>query len=95
MPCTQAATFCFGLLALGRGDVAGLVVALLAVLLGIIMQSLVLLRFYSQAKAPRIGILGYHFGCIMVALMMLEGAYDLIRRRPVCWGGREYILEPR
>jgi len=95
MPCTQAATFCFGLLALGRGDVAGLVVALSAVLLGIITQSMVLLRFYSQARAPRIGILGYHLGCIMVALMMLEGAYDLIRRRPVRWGGREYILEPR
>jgi hypothetical protein len=27
--------------------------------------------------------------------MMLEGAYDLIRRRPIRWGGREYILEPR
>ena len=95
MPCTQLATVGVGFLAFGRGDVTGLILALAAVLLGLIVQIAVLFRFYSTANAPKIGILGYHVGCILVSLMMLEGAYDLIRRRPVRWGGREYILEPR
>ncbi len=95
MPCTQAATVAFGFLALGRGDVTGGGIALMTVLLALLAQLIVLCRFYSKASAPRIGILGYNIGCILVALMMFEGAYDLIRRRPVRWGGREYILEPR
>ena len=95
MPSVQAATVAFGFLALGRGDVTGLVIALVSVLLGVFAQLVVLCRFYSKACAPRIGILGYQIGCLLVALMMFEGAYDLIRRRPVRWGGREYTLEPR
>ena len=67
----------------------------MSVLLGVFAQLVVLCRFYSKACAPRIGILGYNIGCLLVAQMMFEGAYDLIRRRPVRWGGREYTLEPR
>jgi cellulose synthase/poly-beta-1,6-N-acetylglucosamine synthase-like glycosyltransferase len=95
MPSTQCATVIAGLMVLGRGDVSGMILAMASVLLGLFMQIAVLYRFYSKAHAAKIGILGYHLGCILVGLMMLEGAYDLIRRRPIRWGGREYILEPR
>ena len=95
MPLVQAATIGVGLHAFGRGDVVALVLALVSVLSGILGQLAVLFRFYSRANAPRIGILGYNVGCFIVALIMLQGAYDLLRRRPVRWGGREYILTPR
>ncbi len=95
MPLVQAATIGVGLHAFGGGDVVALVLALVSVSFGILGQLAVLCRFYSRANAPRIGILGYNVGCFIVALIMIEGAYDLLRRRPVRWGGREYILTPR
>ena len=95
MPLAQAAALGVGLHAFGRGDVVALVLVLLAVSCGLLAQLAVLLRFYTRANAPRIGILGYNLGCLIVAVVMLEGACDLLRRRPVRWGGREYILKPR
>ncbi len=95
MPVTQLATFGVGLLVMTRGDVFGMVLAMVSVALGFLMQIAVLYRFYSRAHAARIGIIGYHVGCVLVGMMMLSGAYDLIRRRPIRWGGREYVLEPR
>ena len=95
MPCSQLATIGLGIAVYSRGDVAGLTLAVISVSLGFALQASVLLRFYSRAHASRIGILGYHLGCILVGLMMIEGALDLLRRRPIRWGGREYVLEPR
>jgi hypothetical protein len=33
-------------------------------------------------------------GAWLVAHAFLEGAADLVARRPVRWGGREYVLSP-
>jgi hypothetical protein len=40
-------------------------------------------------------VLAYPIGCWITASLMREGASDLDNRRPVVWGGREYVLEPR
>jgi glycosyltransferase involved in cell wall biosynthesis len=43
---------------------------------------------------PRIGILGWPLGCLLVAGAIRGGAVDLARGRPVRWGGRAYLIEP-
>ena len=68
MPVTQLATFGVGLLVMTRGDVVGMVLAMVSVALGFLMQIAVLYRFYSRAHAARIGIIGYHVGCVLVGM---------------------------
>lgn len=34
-------------------------------------------------------------GALVVASLLISGVLDLLLRRPVRWGGREYVLEPR
>ena len=45
--------------------------------------------------APALGALLYPVGAWIVANIMRRAARDLERRRPIPWGGREYVLEPR
>lgn len=65
------------------------------VVLGWAVQFLVLLRVYRASGAPVRSILWYPIGCWVVGRVMLKGANDLEARRPVRWGGREYVVEPR
>ncbi len=63
--------------------------------LSLIMQFSVLRRIYPMGGAPRSAVWFYPLGAFMVMRVMFEAASDLENRRPVVWGGREYILEPR
>jgi len=45
--------------------------------------------------SPAVAALFHPLGAWLVAHCLLEAATDLDRRRPVRWGGKEYILEPR
>lgn len=68
---------------------------ILAVLAGWIAQAAALILVYTLNGAPLWATLGYPIGCAITAQLMREGASDLDTRRPVVWGGREYVLEPR
>ncbi len=65
------------------------------VALGWIAQLWALARAYALGGAPRWAALCYPVGAWLVAKAMLHGAGDLVQRRAVKWGGREYVLEPR
>lgn len=58
-------------------------------------QAAALCWIYGMVGAPRSGIVAYPLGSIVVARCLLSGARDLVRGRPIRWGGREYVLKPR
>jgi len=67
----------------------GLVVA------GWTVHGVTLWWIYQLQGTARRWIFAYPLGCLVVAKVMLDGARDLVRRRPLRWGGREYVLKPR
>jgi hypothetical protein len=95
VPAAQAGTLVCALLSALTGDAPWAAAALAVVAAGLAVQWLVLLRAYGMSRAPRWAALLYPYGCWVMARIMLEGARDLETRRPVRWGGREYVLEPR
>lgn len=64
-------------------------------LVSLAIQFFVLRRVYPMGGAPRSAVWFYPVGAFMVMRVMFEAANDLQHRRPVVWGGREYVLEPR
>ena len=90
-PIVQVAAAVLGLLAGGTTAV----VALAVVGAGALAQFLSLWLVFGLSRAPRAGILAYPLGGAIVAKAFWDGAGDLLRRRPIRWGGREYILAPR
>ncbi len=60
-----------------------------------ILQGVALRRLATLARAPHASIALYPLGCLIVGRIMIAGARDLRRRRPVVWGGRRYVLTPR
>jgi len=57
-------------------------------------SKLTLLGAYRACAFPLWTVFLYPVGCTAVAGIFLQGARDLRVRRPVRWGGREYVLEP-
>lgn len=82
------------ILATGSGAALGMLLVAAAVLSGLV-QGVVLAGFHRACGAPLRGVPLHVVGCVVVAAAMLEGASDLVHRRPVRWAGREYVLEPR
>lgn len=71
-----------------------------AVMLGLVlaawgMQIFALSEAYHLGAAPRTAALFHSIGSVHVARIMFAAASDLDARRPVVWGGRQYVLEPR
>ena len=62
---------------------------------GWLAQTAALLRVYPLGGAPRLAALWYPAGCWIVGRLLLTAARDLEQRRPVVWGGKQYVLEPR
>ena len=50
---------------------------------------------YASGGAPKRAAVLYPVGCWIVGRIMLNAARDLEKRRPVIWGGKQYVLEPR
>jgi len=50
---------------------------------------------HQRQRAPLSGALFHPVAAAIVATWLLDGARMLLRRVPVRWGGREYILTPR
>jgi chlorobactene glucosyltransferase len=78
---------------LGEGSLALWLVA--TVLAGWAAATAVLLRIYALCRAPRRSIPLYPLGCLIVGRILLGGARDLELGRPLVWGRRQYVLEPR
>ena len=77
------------------GEFAWVGVLLITFSAGLIVQTIALTRIYRLSGVPLSAIAHYPRGCWIIGRAMLEGAHDLEARRPIRWGGREYILEPR
>jgi chlorobactene glucosyltransferase len=95
LPALQFATLLVGVaLVLGDAWTLGaftIIVALLSI--GLALRCLV--RIFGLGGAPPSSALLFPVGSWIVAAVMFDGARDLWRRRPIAWGGREYVLEPR
>jgi hypothetical protein len=63
-------------------------VASVATFLGVAMW------LHGMCRAPALAAIFHPLGAWLVAHCFLEGAEDLVARRPVRWGGREYVLSP-
>jgi len=63
--------------------------------IALVVQHLTLMRIYRISGAPRLAAFLYPLGCWMMGRILLEAASDLAHRRPIAWGGKQYVLEPR
>lgn len=79
----------------GAGEVLLASVLVAAITAGWIVQAIDLWIIYSLAGAPRLAMLLHPIGCWIVGKTFLEGARDLEQRRPLTWGGKQYVVEPR
>lgn len=66
-----------------------------AALFAIVTQAVALPWLYRVGDTPGSAAVFFPLGAWIVARIMFTGARDLERRRPVSWGGREYVIEPR
>jgi glycosyltransferase involved in cell wall biosynthesis len=66
-----------------------------AVLAGFVAQLATLVRIYRVCGAPLAATLFFPAGSWIVSRILFAAARDLRARRPIVWGGREYVLEPR
>ena len=61
----------------------------------LIVTSLVIAWLYRINRASVIFAIFAPIGAFFVAKLFYDAARMLQRREPICWGGKEYILEPR
>jgi hypothetical protein len=50
---------------------------------------------YKINEAPIVFVVLSPIGAVVVAWILFGAASMLLNKKPICWGGREYILEPR
>ena len=62
---------------------------------GLILQFGTLATLYRLSGAPAWAALFAPAGCFILGRVMLAGARDLLRRVPIRWAGKSYVLEPR
>ncbi|MCZ6835713.1 MAG: glycosyltransferase family 2 protein [Planctomycetota bacterium] len=62
---------------------------------GWVTQIMTLMRINDLSGAPRLSAFAYPYANVVVGRIMFQAARDLVRRKPIRWGGREYILEAR
>lgn len=70
-------------------------IAAAAAITAMVVRAIALSICYRQSSAPLVGVPFFPLGSWHVVRALWEGARDLDRRRPVRWGGRDYVLEPR
>ncbi|MFO0830105.1 MAG: glycosyltransferase [Phycisphaerales bacterium] len=74
---------------------AALLAAVAVVAGGLLTQAVALIMIYRSTRSPVSGAIFFPVGCAAVAHALWRGASDLAARRPVRWGGREYVLVPQ
>lgn len=95
LPLAQLASLAAAAAVWVSGDAALAIALVGTVLLGWAAQAAVLLRTCTINRAPRRSIALYPLGCLIVGRILLLGARDLVRGRPLVWARREYVLRPR
>ncbi len=95
VPLAQLGALAAAIPAWALGDVPLAVALAGTVLFGWAAQGAALLRIYTIGRCPRRSIPLYPLGCLIVGRVLLSGARDLERGRPLVWGRREYVLRPR
>ena len=93
-PVTAIGSLGIGAVVLSRGGTSLGALAMLAGIAGLAFSGTSLWVVFGRGGMPRIGILGWPLGCLLVAGAIRGGAVDLARGRPVRWGGRAYVIEP-
>ncbi len=66
----------------------------LAGIFGLISQGTTLAGIFGRGGMPRVGVLAWTVGCLQIVLILGRAIGCLRRRRPIRWGGREYLLRP-
>lgn len=61
----------------------------------LLTSAMVVAWLYRINRAPMIFAIFAPIGALVVAKLFRDAARMLERREPVCWGGKQYILEPR
>ena len=64
-------------------------------IIALLLQVATTWAFLVRARASKWGIILWPFGALAVFRILREASADLIARRPIRWGGRSYVLEPR
>ena len=95
MPVVQVAALGTAAGLASAGDPPLAIAMAATVLVGWAAQTAVLLRVYALARAPLRTILLYPLGCLIVGRILASAARDLELGRPIVWGRKEYVLEPR
>ena len=95
LPVVQLATLAAAVAVGVQGDVLLPLIMTAIVLTGWWAQGAALRRIYRLSDAPIQAAWLYPLGSLIVARVMFAGARALKRRRPLRWGQREYVLEPR
>ncbi len=70
-------------------------VAAAAAVLALVVQTFALAKVYRRMGVGVLWTFGYPIAAAIVAVECFRGADDLSRRRPIRWGGREYVIAPR
>ena len=95
LPLIQVVAMVVGLTLLFRGDVLLGTCLSLVSFAGLVVMMIAVAMIYGISGCPRRMAWLFPSGSWVVGRLLLSGAEDLERRRPVKWGGREYVLEPR
>jgi hypothetical protein len=95
LPLAQMVALAIGVSAIASGSwwIGAPLVAV--VLAGLAVQAVALQAIYRAIGAPGWAVALFPAGAWIVGRCMLRGCADLRHRRPIAWGGREYVLEPR
>jgi len=89
------AAFVTGAVTLVRGDTPLAIAAMIAGALALIAQKATLANIYRLIGIGRGWIWAYGTATLVLARILWKGADDLRHRRPVRWGGRQYVLAPQ
>jgi hypothetical protein len=71
------------------------ILALGVAVCGLTLECTTLLWLHRLLGAPPAAVLFHPLGSLVVADALWRGASDLVHRRPVRWGGKDYVLAPR
>ncbi len=84
-----------GILGLALSDIPLGIAGVLTGLAALVCQQITLRRIFGLVGVPQIAALAYAYGSFAVTRIQWRAARDLRARKPVRWGGRNYVLKPQ
>ena len=92
-PLGSLAAFALGTVGVTRGDPHAAALAMLGGA-GFVSIFAAVGLIHQRQRAPLVGIFAHPAAAAYVAWWLFDGARMLLRRVPIRWGGKEYVLEP-